>query len=84
MKTLLNLEKLSLIVTDTQTPQTHTSVIVLQTFWEDVRAEMIDEKGLDPDVADRTGFYVKFQGQYLVNIEVGTGFIMCNVPQDSQ
>ncbi|XP_064607651.1 histidine--tRNA ligase-like isoform X2 [Liolophura sinensis] len=33
-----------------------------KTFWEDVKAEMVDEKGLDPEVADRIGHYVKFNG----------------------
>ncbi|KAK7473509.1 hypothetical protein BaRGS_00035262, partial [Batillaria attramentaria] len=32
------------------------------TFWDDVRVEMIDEKGLDPEAADRIGQYVRFQG----------------------
>ena len=33
-----------------------------QTFWEDVRAEMVDEKGLAEDAADRIGQYVKLAG----------------------
>ncbi|XP_052276969.1 histidine--tRNA ligase-like isoform X3 [Dreissena polymorpha] len=33
-----------------------------KTFWADVRAEMIDEKGLDPQAADKIGFFVKFSG----------------------
>lgn len=33
-----------------------------KTFWEDVRREMIDEKGLDPAAADKIGHYVKFNG----------------------
>lgn len=33
-----------------------------KTFWDDVRAEMVDEKKLDPEVADRIGHYVCFQG----------------------
>ncbi|KAL8621046.1 hypothetical protein ACOMHN_040571 [Nucella lapillus] len=33
-----------------------------KTFWEDVRMEMVDEKGLDPDAADRVGDYVRYQG----------------------
>ncbi|KAL3880996.1 hypothetical protein ACJMK2_033197 [Sinanodonta woodiana] len=33
-----------------------------KTFWDDVRAEMVDEKGLNPEAADRIGHYVKFQG----------------------
>lgn len=37
--------------------------ILLQTPWEDVRKEMIDEKGLAADVADRIGEYVKFKGK---------------------
>ncbi|KAJ3307217.1 Cytoplasmic and mitochondrial histidine tRNA synthetase [Kappamyces sp. JEL0829] len=30
--------------------------------WSDVKKEMVDEKGLDPDVADRIGEYVKLNG----------------------
>ncbi|PUU74699.1 hypothetical protein B9Z19DRAFT_1092163 [Tuber borchii] len=30
--------------------------------WEDVRKEMIDEKGLDPEVADKIGEYVQKKG----------------------
>ncbi|XP_022091557.1 histidine--tRNA ligase, cytoplasmic-like isoform X2 [Acanthaster planci] len=33
-----------------------------KTFWEDVREEMIEEKGLDPKTADRIGHYVKMKG----------------------
>ncbi|XP_021346565.1 histidine--tRNA ligase, cytoplasmic-like isoform X1 [Mizuhopecten yessoensis] len=33
-----------------------------KTFWEDVRTEMIEEKKLDPEVADKIGIYVKLQG----------------------
>ncbi|XP_074649907.1 histidine--tRNA ligase-like isoform X2 [Tubulanus polymorphus] len=33
-----------------------------KTFWEDVKAEMVDEKGLDPAVADKIGSYVKLNG----------------------
>jgi len=39
-----------------------TCMNVLQTFWDDVRAEMVDEKGLDPVAADKIGHYVKFSG----------------------
>ncbi len=38
------------------------TVISLQTFWEDVRAEMIDEKGLDPVAADKIGEFVQMKG----------------------
>ena len=31
--------------------------------WEDVRKEMTEEKGLDPEVADRIGEYVKLKGR---------------------
>ncbi|XP_035682964.1 histidine--tRNA ligase, cytoplasmic-like isoform X3 [Branchiostoma floridae] len=34
-----------------------------KTFWEDVRSEMVDEKGLAPEVADRIGEYVRLNGQ---------------------
>eukprot|EP00057_Strongylocentrotus_purpuratus_P021777 XP_011676251.1 PREDICTED: histidine--tRNA ligase, cytoplasmic [Strongylocentrotus purpuratus] len=33
-----------------------------KTFWEDVRAEMVDEKGIDPAAADRIGFFVQQNG----------------------
>ncbi|BFZ15092.1 hypothetical protein BsWGS_18131 [Bradybaena similaris] len=33
-----------------------------KTFWEDVRNEMINEKGLDSAAADRIGEYVQFKG----------------------
>ncbi|WAQ99674.1 HARS1-like protein [Mya arenaria] len=33
-----------------------------KTFWEDVRAEMVDEKGLAPEAADKIGHFVKFSG----------------------
>ncbi len=31
--------------------------------WEDVKKEMVDEKGLSEDVADRIGEYVSMQGE---------------------
>lgn len=31
--------------------------------WEEVRKEMVDEKGLDPEIADRIGEYVKLSGR---------------------
>ncbi|KAG7154442.1 Histidine--tRNA ligase, cytoplasmic-like [Homarus americanus] len=34
-----------------------------KTPWEDVRKEMVDEKGLDSDVADLIGEYVKLSGR---------------------
>lgn len=34
----------------------------VQTPWKDVRSEMIDEKGLDPHVADAIGEYVQHRG----------------------
>lgn len=33
-----------------------------KTFWDDVRTEMIDEKGLDPQSADMIGCFVKLNG----------------------
>lgn len=33
-----------------------------KTFWEDVRQEMVDEKGLDPAAADKIGNFVKYRG----------------------
>lgn len=38
------------------------SKLLFQTFWDDVRTEMVDEKGLDPEAADRIGHYVTFSG----------------------
>ena len=38
--------------------------LYLQTFWEDVRGEMVDEKGLDPAVADQIGYFVKYKGRF--------------------
>ncbi len=34
----------------------------LQAEWEDVRKEMVEEKGLAADVADKIGHYVKLHG----------------------
>ena len=34
--------------------------------WEDVKIEMVDQKGLDPQVADRIGEYVRANGQYVL------------------
>lgn len=31
--------------------------------WEDVKKEMVDEKGLAADIADKIGQYVKLKGQ---------------------
>ena len=39
------------------------ATIVLQTFWEDVRGEMVDEKGLAPESADLIGEYVRLSGK---------------------
>jgi len=33
-----------------------------KTFWEDVRTEMIDEKGLTPEVADAIGGHIRLSG----------------------
>jgi len=30
--------------------------------WEDVKKEMAEEKGLDPNIADHIGEYVKLKG----------------------
>ena len=37
-------------------------VINFQTPWEDIRTEMISEKGLSPEVADRIGIFVSKKG----------------------
>lgn len=34
-----------------------------KTFWEDVRTEMVDEKGLDPHVANRLESYIRIREQ---------------------
>ncbi len=36
----------------------------LQTPWDAVRSEMVGEKGLAPEVADRIGKYVVHNGVY--------------------
>lgn len=36
---------------------------VWQMEWEDVKKEMVEEKGLEPAVADRIGSYVKLSGE---------------------
>jgi endonuclease III-like uncharacterized protein len=43
--------------------------------WEDVRAEMVGEKGLAPEAADRLGSYVT---RYLENIYATYTNILCN------
>ena len=35
-----------------------------KTFWEDVRAEMVDEKNLAPASADMIGEYVKLSSKW--------------------
>ena len=35
----------------------------MQVSWEEVRKEMVEEKGLAADVADRIGHYVKLHGK---------------------
>ena len=35
-----------------------------KTFWDDVRVEMVDEKGLAPDSADMIGEYVRQNGRF--------------------
>ena len=32
--------------------------------WADVKKEMCEEKGLDPEVADRIGEFVKLKGEW--------------------
>lgn len=39
------------------------NVWCLQTPWEDVRQEMVKEKGLDEGVADKIEEYVKLSGE---------------------
>ena len=51
----------------------HASIYELsQTPWEVVRNEMINEKGLAPDVADKIWSYVQMHGKP-VCIEIGWG-----------
>jgi len=34
-----------------------------KTFWDDVRAEMIDEKGVSPEIADAIGTHIQLSGK---------------------
>lgn len=51
-------------------------LIFFQTFWDDVRAEMIQEKGIDPIAVDKIGKYVELKGMtnvlflFICNIEI--------------
>ncbi len=38
-------------------------LLTSQAPWDEVRSEMINEKGLSPDVADKIGEYVKLSGK---------------------
>lgn len=40
----------------------HYKINFFQTFWDDVRAEMIQEKGIDPIAVDKIGKYVELKG----------------------
>lgn len=40
----------------------HYKIHFFQTFWDDVRAEMIQEKGIDPIAVDKIGKYVELKG----------------------
>lgn len=40
----------------------HCKIHFFQTFWDDVRAEMIQEKGIDPIAVDKIGKYVELKG----------------------
>ena len=40
-------------------------MFAFQTLWEDVKKEMIDEKGLDEEAADLIGVYVQNKGKLL-------------------
>lgn len=42
--------------------QTFKDSFFFQTFWDDVRAEMIQEKGIDPIAVDKIGKYVELKG----------------------
>ena len=44
--------------------------------WADVRKEMVDEKGLAGDVADKIGEYVKLKGQ--LHLFLSTRLIILN------
>ena len=37
--------------------------LLFQVDWETVRKEMVEEKGIPPDVADQIGKYVKKHGK---------------------
>lgn len=36
---------------------------ILQTPWEEVRSEMVNEKGLTEEIADKIGEYVRLKGE---------------------
>lgn len=38
------------------------SCFIFQSTWDEVRTEMINEKGVSPDAADRIGKYVRLNG----------------------
>lgn len=46
---------------------THTLYITIQTPWEEVRKEMIDEKGLAPEKADQIAEYVLRKGMFSIS-----------------
>jgi histidyl-tRNA synthetase len=56
------LDKASAPQPSTQGIDKSDTIISSQLPWEDVRKEMVDEKGLAGDVADRIGEYVKLKG----------------------
>ena len=41
----------------------------LQTFWEDVRVEMVDEKGLSPECAHKIGQFVQLHGMSIFGLK---------------
>ena len=53
---------LAIIVAGLVCLQFSSIIISCQTPWQDVRSEMVDEKGLDPSVADAIGEYVHNHG----------------------
>ena len=47
----------------------------LQTFWEDVSVEMVDEKGLSPECAHKIGQFVRLNGMSIFGLKNGKFFI---------
>lgn len=49
--------------------------------WEEVRNEMVGEKGLSPEAADRIGEYVQLHGEH-GGIQPLPSFLLCCTPRE--